>query len=217
MTCGRIFRCFDDAKYIGPAGKGIASVVIDANWHLIITYTDGTTSDAGLITGGAGSGVAGATVNEEGHLILTFSDGSTVDAGYVVGPQGPQGPPGTGSGSAAQRTYYASQYATAQEAVDAAKGQRLVLDKMFNVTAPVTLFGSGYEGTCIVGTDNKGTGFKAVGAFDGFVLDIRSNYITLENFTIDGGAYDGVGGLAIGDRSVQEYTASRRSWREPHR
>lgn len=128
--------------------------------------------------------------------------------GNVLSDYGTWVPQSGGGGTdKPKRTFYASDYATAQEAVDAAKGQRLVLDKTFEVTAPVTLFGSEYEGTHIVGTDNKGTGFKAVGAFDGFVLDIRANYITLENFTIDGGTYDGVGGLAIGDRSVQQYTA----------
>ena len=33
----------------GVPGRGISSTTIDANNHLIITYTDGNTSDAGLL------------------------------------------------------------------------------------------------------------------------------------------------------------------------
>jgi len=33
----------------GAPGRGISSTTIDANNHLIITYTDGNTSDAGLL------------------------------------------------------------------------------------------------------------------------------------------------------------------------
>lgn len=33
----------------GAPGRGITSTAIDANNHLIITYTDGNTSDAGLL------------------------------------------------------------------------------------------------------------------------------------------------------------------------
>lgn len=246
MTCGRIFRCFDDSKYIGPAGKGVSSAVIDANGHLIITYTDGTTSDAGLITGG-GSGVSitGATVNGVGHLVLTLSDGSTVDAGYVVGPAGPagsgvgitgatvngsghliltfsdsstvdagyvvgpQGPAGSGSGTAALRTFYASQYATAQAAIDAAKGQRLILDKEFTVSATVTMLGAAYNGTVIEGTDQLGTGFAAGQALNGPVLDVRASNVILRNFTVRGANFPNTGGIYWGDRQTQTYQAKK--------
>lgn len=48
--------------------------------------------------GPAGVSITGASVDDAGHLILTLSDGQTIDAGSVIGPQGP---PGTSTGSAA--------------------------------------------------------------------------------------------------------------------
>ena len=117
-----------------------------------------------------------------------------------VGPQGPKGDKGdSGSGgSTVQRTYYASQYSTAQSALTAAKGQRLVLDKMFNITAPLVL-DSTYRGTRIEGTDILGTGFKATASLNGAVLDIQCSDIHLYNFTLDGGNQANTDGLAIGD------------------
>lgn len=41
----------------GEAGLGIKSLNIDSNRHLIVTYDDDTTQDAGLIPGGGGPGV----------------------------------------------------------------------------------------------------------------------------------------------------------------
>ena len=41
----------------GEAGLGIKSLNIDSNHHLIVTYDDDTTQDAGLIPGGGGPGV----------------------------------------------------------------------------------------------------------------------------------------------------------------
>jgi len=227
MTCGRIFRCFDDSKYIGPAGKGIVSAVINASNHLIITYTDGTTSDAGVVSGGGGGtgvSITGATVNGVGHLILTLSDLSTIDAGYVVGPagatgatgaqgpagpQGPQGPAGSGSGSAALRTFYASQYPTAQAAIDAAKGQRLILDKEFTVSATVTMLGAAYNGTVIEGTDQLGTGLAAGQSLNGPVLDVRASNVILRNFTVRGGNFPNTGGIYWGDRQTQTYQVKK--------
>lgn len=42
----------------GDDGRGIASMAMDGNQHLIITYTDGSTQDAGLLPGGAPVGSA---------------------------------------------------------------------------------------------------------------------------------------------------------------
>lgn len=36
---------------VGPAGKGIASMAVNASNHIIITYTDGTTEDVGVVPG----------------------------------------------------------------------------------------------------------------------------------------------------------------------
>lgn len=77
--------------------RGVVSVTVDGSKHLIVTYSDGATVDAGFVGGPAGAdgldgddgvGFSGATVNGSGHLILTFTTGGTVDAGSVLGPAG---------------------------------------------------------------------------------------------------------------------------------
>ncbi|WP_262265491.1 hypothetical protein [Microvirga yunnanensis] len=78
----------------GTAGRGITSADVNGAGRLIITYTDGATSDAGYVVGAAGSngrGITGATVNASGHLILTYSDTSTQDVGQVKGADGAGG------------------------------------------------------------------------------------------------------------------------------
>ena len=45
----------------GLAGRGIAGVGFDANGHLIVTYSDGSTSDAGTIAAPQASRADGGT------------------------------------------------------------------------------------------------------------------------------------------------------------
>lgn len=39
----------DMGRVVGPAGRGVQSIVVDANGHLIVTYDDGTVQDAGQV------------------------------------------------------------------------------------------------------------------------------------------------------------------------
>ena len=67
----------------GPAGAdglGIASVDIDANNHLIITYDDGTTHDAGEIPGGGGTGEVISVNGKKGVVKLYATDIPMSDA-----------------------------------------------------------------------------------------------------------------------------------------
>lgn len=77
----------------GPAGRGISSTVITGG-HLIVGYTDGTTTDEGQVVGKDGTGITSSVVNGSGHLILTYSDGTVDDVGAVVGPAGATGAQG---------------------------------------------------------------------------------------------------------------------------
>lgn len=99
---------------IGPEGKSVTAATVNPlNGHLILTFSDNSTLDVGIVVGSqgpegpagaAGKSVIAAAVNaSDGHLILTFSDNSTLDVGTVVGaqgaigpigPMGPQGPAG---------------------------------------------------------------------------------------------------------------------------
>lgn len=85
----------------GSPGVGIASAAVSSDGHLLVTFTDGTTSDLGVVVGHdgapgqdgkAGRGVASVAVSDSGHLIVTYTDGTTSDAGQV--PTGPVCPSG---------------------------------------------------------------------------------------------------------------------------
>lgn len=70
-------------------GRGIASIAINGSSHMIVTYTDSTTQDLGVVAGGGGSGADGRGIANaalsSGHLILTFTDATVQDVGSVVG------------------------------------------------------------------------------------------------------------------------------------
>ena len=68
----------------GRDGLGIASVYVDANGHLIIVYTDGTSTDAGKIeVHSAVDSVNGKT----GDVILTLSDVVNIGDGLTYDAQ----------------------------------------------------------------------------------------------------------------------------------
>ena len=83
----------------GAAGRGIVSTNIDPRGHLLVTYTDGTTDDVGVVAGAAGvDGTDGqdgrgitSTTLADGRLIITFTDGQAQDVGPVVGSNGAKG------------------------------------------------------------------------------------------------------------------------------
>lgn len=61
----------------GDDGRGIASMAIDGSNHLIITYTDSTTQDVGLIPGAGGSaswGSIGGTLADQIDLVAALAD-----------------------------------------------------------------------------------------------------------------------------------------------
>lgn len=72
----------------GLQGVGVSSAAVNASGHLIVTYTDETIDDAGVVRGADGVGFVSAAVNANGHLILTKSDTTTIDVGVVVGSDG---------------------------------------------------------------------------------------------------------------------------------
>lgn len=78
----------------GQDGRGIASTKVDDNGDLQITYTDGSTSDAGHVVGQNG---ADGTNGTDGTNGSNGSDGATGATGATgaQGPAGPQGLPGT--------------------------------------------------------------------------------------------------------------------------
>ena len=79
----------------GTEGRGITSVTLSENKHLVVAYTDGTSKDIGeVVIHTPLDQIDAASINSDGHLILSKDDGTTLDAGYVRGPEGPTGPRG---------------------------------------------------------------------------------------------------------------------------
>ncbi len=82
----------------GAAGLGVDKVEINAEGHLIITYTDGNTKDLGLVVGKDGKdgvGIANAEI-KDGELVITYTNGTTANLGKVVGDKGETGATGIG-------------------------------------------------------------------------------------------------------------------------
>lgn len=84
----------------GEEGRGIASLAININGHLIVTYTDTTQADLGLVVGADGAngtngtngadgrGIASMAIDGSNHLIITYDDTTTEDAGLIPGAGG---------------------------------------------------------------------------------------------------------------------------------
>ena len=105
----------------GKDGRGVESVATDENGDLIITYTDGTTVNAGKVVGtdgqdgaqgpkgdkgdagqdgkdGAdgkdGRGIKSVTTNDKGEAVVTYTDGTSEILGALAGAKGDKGTPG---------------------------------------------------------------------------------------------------------------------------
>lgn len=84
----------------GADGIGIASSEINKNGELVITYSDNTVSNLGVVVGADGKdgtngidgiGITNAEINTSGELTLTYSDGKSANLGKVVGADGKDG------------------------------------------------------------------------------------------------------------------------------
>lgn len=96
----------------GADGIGIASSEINKNGELIITYSNNTVDNLGVVVGADGKdgtngvngidgingvdgkdgiGITNAEINASGELILTYSNGTSANLGKVVGTDGKDG------------------------------------------------------------------------------------------------------------------------------
>ena len=93
----------------GNTGVSVSNATINSSQHLIITLSNSSQIDAGLVPtagaagangaqGNAGVSISNATINANSHLILTLSNSSQIDAGKI--PSGPQGNAGVSVSSA---------------------------------------------------------------------------------------------------------------------
>lgn len=93
----------------GTDGIGIASSEINKNGELVITYSNNTVDNLGIVVGADGKdgtngtngvdgidgkdgiGITNAEINTSGELTLTYSDGKSANLGKVVGADGKDG------------------------------------------------------------------------------------------------------------------------------
>ena len=87
----------------GENGISITASRVNAMGELVLTYSDGTDANLGVIVGAKGAdgengedgadgiGVTGAEINSEGQLVLTFSNGQRSNLGNVMGAAGKDG------------------------------------------------------------------------------------------------------------------------------
>ncbi len=96
----------------GEQGVSVTGAEINEKGELILSFSDGSTQNLGVVTGAQGPqgdkgdqgdkgeqgiqgvSVTGAEINDKGELILSYSDGRTQNLGVVTGEQGPQGDKG---------------------------------------------------------------------------------------------------------------------------
>ena len=73
---------------------------INSNGELILTYSDNTVVNLGVVVGAKGDpgkdgkSITSTEINANGELVLTYSDGSTANVGAVVGAKGDKGDTG---------------------------------------------------------------------------------------------------------------------------
>ena len=87
----------------GDTGNGIASTVLNSDYTLTITFTDGTTYKSQSIRGekglkgdkgDTGNGIASTVLNNDYTLTITFTDGTSYTTPSIRGQQGEKGDKG---------------------------------------------------------------------------------------------------------------------------
>lgn len=78
----------------GADGIGIQKSEINARGCLVLTYSDGTTSDLGLVVGKDGVGITNVTTSNDGVLEITLSNGEVKTLENIKGEKGDKGDKG---------------------------------------------------------------------------------------------------------------------------
>lgn len=96
----------ENGEFNGTDGIGITNSEINASGELVLTYSDNTVANLGVVVGADGKdgtngtngangkdgiGITNAEINTSGELILTYSDGTSANLGTVVGADGQDG------------------------------------------------------------------------------------------------------------------------------
>ena len=81
----------------GADGIGISKSEINANGELVLTYTDGNTTNLGVVVGANGTdgvGIKTVTLSTDGELSILLTDNSTYNLGNIKGEKGDKGDQG---------------------------------------------------------------------------------------------------------------------------
>lgn len=81
----------------GDTGNGIASAVLNQDYTLTLTFTDGSTYTTGSIrgaTGATGNGIASVALNPNYTLTITYTDGTSYTTSSIRGAKGADGQDG---------------------------------------------------------------------------------------------------------------------------
>lgn len=85
----------------GDVGNGIENTVLNSDYTLTITFTDGTSYTTPSIRGekgikgDVGNGIASTVLNDDYTLTITFTDGTTYKTPSIRGEKGERGEPAT--------------------------------------------------------------------------------------------------------------------------
>lgn len=85
----------------GDVGNGIENTVLNSDYTLTITFTDGTSYTTPSIRGekgikgDVGNGIASTVLNDDYTLTITFTDGTTYKTPSIRGEKGEKGEPAT--------------------------------------------------------------------------------------------------------------------------
>ena len=92
-----VFHLFLPRGQTGATGNGIASIVLNPDYTLTITYTNGQSYTSGSIRGATGNGISSIVLNQDYTLTINYTDGesfTTTSIRGATGEKGDQGDPG---------------------------------------------------------------------------------------------------------------------------
>ena len=79
-------------------GRSITKCQINVSGELVITYSDGTSDNLGIILDDIpaveGKGISNTEINDNGELIIAYTDGTSNNLGVVIGSDGQDGSSG---------------------------------------------------------------------------------------------------------------------------
>lgn len=90
----------------GEKGVGISDAIVNVDGELVITLTDGSEKNCGIVVGKDGEnslGISNIEINQSGELVVTMDNGTVKNPGKIVGEDGKDGKDGKDGEESATR------------------------------------------------------------------------------------------------------------------